>query len=455
MFKQIVFLKRNRIRKKSKLVKQVLLLSFDFTSLFYTLLVIGYFVIAIVMEGNIRNNIQDKIISIEAYTVEQFWVILTAIPIIYIIRSFNQPGVIFSTAEYTLTFLPNTLQQVWRVVAIERWIKSGITYLIGGIIIYILSPTSASIVLLYIFILIGLNVLMTLPEWKLFQQHLWLKIVVLISLILINLVNLYLKSSFLSILFIAILFLINVLLLPRTFQQIDWKKVTAASDFKIWNMVMISYVTKIKYRKERQYSIWQRLSFWKKPFLYKKSVGYNRLWHLYFEKNIGVCLKLIGALFLLLFLILFIKEELFFLAIAFTIHSSSTVAASLFNDRLRTDLVQMLPWDLTLFKQTILKWIYSTSALLLLPIIMFIFRDLSVWTLIHVLAMIFSFLFLMPIKIEKVFKKFDNKASDFKWTEIFCYILILLIIISNIYLEFLIGVCLMMGIIPILKKAEK
>ncbi len=455
MIKQIIFLKRNRLRKKSKIYQQVLLLSFDVTSLFYILLVIGYFFTAILLEGNIRNNLHDKMITIEAYTVEQFWVILTAIPIVYIIRAFRQPGVLFSTAEYMLTCLPHTVQQVWRITVLERWIKSGTTYLIGGGIIYLLSPTSSTIVLFYILILFGLNVLMTVPEWKLFQQHVLLKIGVLIGIFLINLLHVFVKSSLLGIVFIFLLFLINLFLYPKIFKQINWKKVTASSDFKVWNMVAISYVTKIKFKKQRQYSVWQRLSFWKKPFPYQKVAGYNRLWHLYFEKNISICLKLIGALLIFMTLFVFVKNELFILTVAISVHSFTTVSTSLFNDRLRTDLVQILPWDLELFKRTFLKWAYGASVVLLLPLLIYTCRDFSVWTIIQVVGLIFSFIFLLTIKVEKGFKKLDSNAPSFVWTETLCYFLMLFIIFSNLYTQLVVVGCLLIGIIPFLKKSAK
>src|SRR5690625_3031177 len=181
MIKQLLFIKRSRLRKKSKLYKQVVLLSFDFTSLLYLLLVIGYFVTVIILEGNIINLFNEKMIQIEAFTVERFWIILTAIPIVYIIRSFQQPGVIFSTAEYTLTILPHTAQEVWSAVSFERWAKSLCTYIVGGGIIYMLSPTSLPLIFLYVLVLQGLNVLMTVLEWKLFQQHIVIKIFILIG----------------------------------------------------------------------------------------------------------------------------------------------------------------------------------------------------------------------------------------------------------------------------------
>src|SRR5690625_924434 len=163
MIKQYIFLKRNRLRKKGKLYKQVLQLTFDITTFFYVLLLIGYIATAIAMEGNIKEQFQAKMIQFEAFTIERFWLIITVLPFMYLIRSFQQPGVIFSTAEYTLTILPHSKLQVFRVTVIERWLKALGMYLMIGFIIAIFSPTSMPLILTYILLLFGLNVLTTIP----------------------------------------------------------------------------------------------------------------------------------------------------------------------------------------------------------------------------------------------------------------------------------------------------
>lgn len=451
MIKQLLFIKRNRLRKKSKLYKQVILLSFDFTSLLYLLLVIGYFVTVIILEGNIINLFNEKMIQIEAFTVERFWIILTAIPIVYIIRSFQQPGVIFSTAEYTLTILPHTAQEVWSAVSFERWAKSLCTYIVGGGIIYMLSPTSLPLIFLYVLVLQGLNVLMTVLEWKLFQQHIVIKIFILIGFILINVVNILLGTYIIGIISIISLTILNIILFPRMFRNIDWKKVTAASDFKLWNMFIVSQATKIKYRKERQYSVWQRMSFWKQPFPYKKVAGYHRLWHLYFEKNIRTVLQLIGTLMALMFVFIFVRENLFLLAVAVSIHSFTTVATSMFNDRLQADIVQVLPWDLPIFKKTFMKWVLSASMIFLLPLIIYTVKEFSLWALVQLLVIIFTFIVLLHTKLEKSFVNWDNTLPKAGWIEALCYVLLLILIFSKSYPYLLIIACLIIGMIPFLK----
>src|SRR5690625_819292 len=183
MIKQLLFIKKNRLRKKSKLHKQMFMLSFDFTSLFYTLLVLGYIIVAISLEGNFKPFFDEKMMQLEAFTMEQFWLIIGVLIIFYLIRSFRDPGITFSSAEYLLTILPHSPTQVWRALALERWLKALGIFLFGGYILYVLSPTSLPLILLYVALLLGMNVMMTILQWKCFQLHTFLKVAILLGLL--------------------------------------------------------------------------------------------------------------------------------------------------------------------------------------------------------------------------------------------------------------------------------
>src|SRR5690625_1765372 len=159
----------------------------------------------------------------------------------------------------------------------------------------------------------------------------------------------------------------SCLVYRNLFNKMDWKRVTASCDYKLWNMIIISRASRTSFKKERQYSIWQRLSFWKKPFTYNNKAVYHRLWFIYFEKNIVVILQFFGAMLLLLLVFIFVKEYLFFIGLAFMIHAYSSVASTMYSDRLITGIVQVLPWDVAAYKRTFTKWVLFSGLILLLP----------------------------------------------------------------------------------------
>lgn len=455
MINSQLFLMKNRMRKKWIIYKRFSRLIFDFTSLFYMLLVAGYFIVAIVLEGNIMQTVQEVSIQVEAFTVESFWTIMTVIPFIYLIRGFQQPGVIFSTAEYLLTILPNRRLKVWFVAALFRWLKAFVFFLFGGLVLFMLSPTSGSLIVLYVAILLFMNMIMTVVEWNFFQMHVWKKLAVILVLIIINVISFYVPSSIIGISVISLLIVYNVTSIPTLFTKVDWKKVTAASDFQLWNMKIIQQATKIKYRKERQYSIWQRLPFWKRPFPYKKRVAYNRLWHLYIEKNSTVFLQMIGALLLLLIVLVFIKKSLFLFAIALTIHIYTSLAVSMFYDRLVTDIVEVLPWDLHTLKTVLSKWLMYISVIFLLPYFLYVYLNFSYWVIPQIIVIIFTFHFILRIKLDKVIATFDRTFKIKSWLEIVSFGLLIIITFSSLFPQILMIGCFIVIIIPIVMKLTK
>lgn len=455
MIKQILFIKRNRVRKKAILYKQLFLLTFDFTSLFYSLLVIGYFLFAIIVEGNVNEQLTEIMTRLETFSMGYFWKIATVIPVIYVVQSFKHPGIHFSTSEFLLTLLPHTTQQVWNVLVCERWLKAFVKYLFGGVILFLFSPISLSVIVLYIFLLFGVNVLMTIPQWKIFQMHIIYKITILIGIILFNMIVLFFQSPIISASLIVFIIIVNIIYYKQITTNIDWKKVTAASDYLLWNMTLISRATKVKFKKERQYSVWQRLSFWKKPFPYVKESAYHRLWHLYFEKNVSHILQLVFWLFVLLFVLIFIKNMLFLIALALTIHIFTTYSSTLFNNRLQVDIVQILPWDLLAFKRTFIKWIFGISVLFLIPLFVYIYIHFSIWGLVQILVVVVTFITMLHIKLQKSIEKWEKINTSYEVLSIFCYGLLLLLVFSDPYPYVLIVACFIMGIIPFFTKKNR
>lgn len=448
MIKTHLFLMKNRARKKWKLNKQVFHLTFDFTTLIYSLFIIGYMFIAIFLDGNMLKQIDELFIGVEAFSKDRFWFIVTAFPVFHLLRAYQQPGVLFTTAEYLLTSLPNPRAYVWLAVAIKRWIRALIIYLIAGTSLYLFSPTSFPLIVTYVCLMLFLNVLMTIPEWKFFQLHIWGKMGITLFFIILNILSFIIPSFWIGISFLTLLIIYNIRTAPKLFKGIDWNKVTAACDFKLWNMVIVSHASKVKFKKERQYSVWQRLSFWKKPFPYEKKAVYHRLWHLYIEKNISFVLQIVGALLLMLFVFVFIKDTLFLFAIALTIHIYTNLIVSMFRDRLVTDIVEALPWDLNVFKQTLLKWSVIPSLIFIFPYAIFAYYHLSFWLLPQFIIIMFTFRFLIIMKLEKVIQAFDDTQKLREWVEFLVYGLLLILIFSNMYPLLLILGCFIIGVIP-------
>src|SRR5690625_2682538 len=222
MFSMYLFLKKNRFRKKLHLNKMAFSLMFDWTSLFYTLLLVGYITIAIIIEWDFTNWSYNTTVFLDGIAVERIWSIMTVVPLAMLFRSFQFPGVLYSTAEYTLTVLPHKTSRIWLFVAMERWVKSLFMYTVIGIILFLFSPSSLSIIILYVFLLLFINVIMTLVEWKFFQLHIILKLIIFSLLIVLNILSIFFNSPIIFVSFFFFLFFATIIIYMNFFYKCNY-----------------------------------------------------------------------------------------------------------------------------------------------------------------------------------------------------------------------------------------
>src|SRR5699024_9152955 len=263
MIKLFFMLKRGRFQKKVTLYKRVWQMSFDVMILFYVFVFIGYIVWAVIHEGNIGERMSQFAFQLEAISITYFWMIITVIPIGLLLRTFTRPGIIISTAEYMATMLPFTKKQIWWMATFERWIKLAIILLFVGTGLLLLSPTTGFVIILYIGLLFGLNILMYVIEWRVFyfyiilmfiiiffviifyigllfginilmtviecrvfQLHIIWKFIIILLAISVNVISIMTSPPIIATAVLLCLIFINLLLLPRVDAKIDWKKVT-------------------------------------------------------------------------------------------------------------------------------------------------------------------------------------------------------------------------------------
>jgi len=449
------FLLKNRLHKKRKIYKQLLRLSLDVTVIIYTVIMVGYIVAAIIMEGTIWQRIDDIIVQLDAFLYERISILITVLPFIHLIRAYKQPGVIFSRAEYVLTILPHERRRVWLIVAMQRWLKAFVFYSFFGAIFYLLSPTMTLLYIAkYVFMFIGINMLMTIPEWKFFQLHIFKKMMITFGVIILNVCTIFLPSLWTVILIFCLLITYNLFASSRLFHHVDWMEVTSASDYKLWNMRIVSQATKIKFKKERQYSIWQRLNFWKKPFPFNKQAAYNRLWHVYIEKNVGVVLQVIGALIIMLLFLSFVNETIFLFGVALTIHIYTSLIASMLNDRFTTDIVEVLPWDIDAFKETLIGWALVPTIIFIIPFAVFAVNHFSFSFMLQMILIIVTFYLLLRLKTAKVKQLYDKQYEIAAWLDVVSYGFLVMIVLSHPF-PFVFIICfVVLGIISFFEKSK-
>src|SRR5699024_7664734 len=183
-----LFMKKNRLRKKGKIYKQAIGVMIDPVIAFYLLLFGGCVIVSFFGLGDFIKAYHDNFIFIEEQAASRFWLILTILPLRYMMQSFSNPGVIFSSSEYQLGMLPFAKEKIWLVTVIEKWLKQAFLYVVIGSIVVLVTPISSTLVFTYISLLLTMDIIMTIPQWKLFQIRVlpkigWICIVLIINVI--------------------------------------------------------------------------------------------------------------------------------------------------------------------------------------------------------------------------------------------------------------------------------
>lgn len=426
-------IQKNRMIRKIRIYKLALSVVVDKTTAIYLIVIGLYGLASFFMMNDFINDYYDSFLLWEELAQENFWRVITVLPVPYIIQSFNRPGVIYSSSEYQISILPYSRSKIWFLTALERWIKQFINLLVLGILVLIITPISPLLIAIYIVMVMLINMLMTIPQWKLFQTSAFVKIWWLIVMLIMNMVNFIHMSPILSILFLGLLICLNLVLKQTLFQRVNWSRVTEVCDFQIWTMWFISKVSKVEMKRQRKFSIFKNLLKRKKPFVYQHKSIYKRLWQVYLGKNFQLIFQIMGALFLLLFVFSFKSGLIFHIVLAVVIHIYTSVLRSVYIGRFEADIVQVLPWNLRNFKRSYFKWAIFGSFILLVPVSIFLGMNISIWLPLQLLFYSCTFLYLFHVRMNKAMTILEKKMSSYDLADSIGYLLLIGIGFSWIY----------------------
>lgn len=428
-----LFMRYKRFRKKLHLNMMGLKVLFDVTTAIYSLILVAYLVAAFFITNDEINEMHDSFIMIEAEMRKHFWFILTVLPFRYVMQSFQSPGIIFSTSEHKLSMLPFARIRVWLFACVVKWARNALIYFFLGGIVGVLTPISYSLIIDYIIILFGYDVLFTVPVWKLFHERLWIKFAVMGGMLFFSICTYLLESPIIGLLIPLVLIGIHIPLMPQLFKQINWGRVTEVSDFKIWNMPLISRATKTSFKRSKRYSIFRQSRRRRKPFQYTHQAIHRRLWMIYFGENITLIAQSIGSLLVLLTVLAFAGGFYFQIGVAIALYVYANVSASFFRDRFQSDILRALPWELTLYKQTFFKWVLFGGSFLLIPIVIFGIIHWSIWQPLNWVLYGCVFLSLYHIKIDKSITILARRLLSLEWSEGIGFLFLIVVIGSGFY----------------------
>lgn len=432
LLRAFLFIKKNRFRKKSNVNMAAIRLMVDLTIAIYLLVIVGYVIASLFIMGDFIGANQHLFELAEEQASLRYWVIAAIFPLRYIIQSFRWPGVIFSSSEFQLGILPYAKEKIWILCVIEKWIKLLCLYVIVGMLIATITPILGSVISAYILMFIVMDIIMTIPQWKLFQARFITKLTWICGIIIVNIMALLTSHSIVSLLMVLLIVVINLKLVRSTFHSIHWGKVMEVSDFKIWNMPIISAASGTKFKHQRKYSTFRNSAGQRNAFTYTAKSIHDRIWRIYFGKNMDLVLKTVGILLLMLVVVLIVADVAFPAAIAIAVYIYASIASILFSDRFRSDILEVLPWDTQSYKASFSKWIIYGMLPFLIPITIYLMLNASLWAPVQLIFYASTCLFFYQVKMGKTIALL-SKQSRLSGNTGYGYLFLILIALSGLY----------------------
>ncbi|MFC4560210.1 hypothetical protein ACFO3D_18805 [Virgibacillus kekensis] len=443
-----LFIRKARFHKKLKIYKQVAALVFDLTTAIYTVALLGYLGITMFVTGDIIQELEPYFSMVEKNASIGYSVLLSVLPIRYVFSSFRQPGLLFSTSEFQLGLLPFRRGKIWTFVLVEKMLRLLLTLGVIGTLLILVTPISGKLIISYLALFAIYELVMTVPQWKLYQQQFLIKAGWLL---------LFIVSCIAAALFgggpilLVILILAHIVLIPRLFRGVKWDKVTDISNYQIWNMMVVSAASKTKFKKKKSYSIFRNSARRKRDFTTTDAI-YHRLWQLYFNKNLGVIAQVIGAIMLMLVVFQFLEGWLYFVGMAIGIYIYSSLCANLFHNRFSMDVVEVLPWDLQRYKRIFFKWMTIGGGLVIIPVLVYFIINWNFWAPFQLLFVIAVLLYTYHVKMDKAVILLAKKPQFTQLREGLNVIFLALIVIS--YFQPVVSLAVIGVVMLLLKKPQ-
>ncbi|GAB3791211.1 hypothetical protein [Virgibacillus kimchii] len=432
VWKAYLFISKNRFRKKSKLIKTALELVIDKTTAVYLMLFFGYIFAALFIFGDIIEELTPYFNLLEAQAEAAFGILLTALPALYVFKAFSEPGIRFSSSEYQLSLLPYNRNKVWLIALMEKLVKYTVIHSIVFGVVAVVTPISAKIVFSLMAIFIAYEVIMSVPQWKLFQQKLWVKVILLLIVIGINMLGLAIGSPVTGLMLAGIIVLSHIFLMPRVFQRINWSRVTEVSDYHLWNMQVLRYASQTKMKRPKKFGVFQNSPGRKVPFRTNQAI-YHRMWKVYLFNNYELLFRLIGVLFIMLVVLPFIHAIALPIGIAIAVYAYSSVMSIFFMDRFQADILQAMPWDLIGFRRSFFTWTAAGGIILFIPAVIGMYVVADYWVFLYILLVVSVFLYSFFLKVNKSMVILAKKSKVFQVEEAIHILSIILVGFSGVY----------------------
>ncbi len=366
------WVRKERARKKRNLYKQAFSLNFDWTLAFYLAIYTGVMLL-IMFEW-----LQDFIPMFESWqttSASWLWLLPFAVLIRACSQSFFHPGICFTSSELKLSVLPHSRNRLFWLMVAERGLVHCTVAFTASSLIGIITPFSFLFLLKVAAIYTLFFWLSLLIHWKMYSVSRWKKLLTMLLIFAVVGFSRYLilmagwSGLVMGFALCIVMVGVNFYLLPRVLHHVDWAKVVGANDARVWNIRLISQVTRIEIKPPKRYGILQtylRSRRAKQRFTNIYSL-YHRLWRNHLQSQF----KYIGTTIVTCIVILTVLpgqvEWMLLVTTPIALFIYIEVAASLFEEQFHQELIlRILPIEAKGWRATYFKWAVTGVILLVL-----------------------------------------------------------------------------------------
>ncbi|WP_173918272.1 hypothetical protein [Halobacillus sp. Marseille-Q1614] len=351
-----------RFKKKFKLYKQAFLVTLDWTILIYMLIFSAAFLF---MLADWLKQFMPLVESWQMNVEQWLWILPSALLVKAVLQSFLHSGLAFTTSELKLSMLPHTRKDLLWQMALERggWQLLGMFGL--AFTVAVLTPFTFPFAFRLAAIYCLFFTLTIVIQWKLYSVSKWKKLMWMIFVIAsvagIRGLTGYFEwnQSFAGLSLGLILLGVNVCLLPYLLHQVDWGRVVEVNDARVWNIRLVSQMTKVEIKPPKRYGIVQTYFRRKRARQRFNQVSqlYHRLWRHYFLQNFGYVWKTMGVCILVLGILPYQASWIIYIAAPIALFVYVEVAASLYIDQFNAQpLLAVIPIEEEGWQESFFHW---------------------------------------------------------------------------------------------------
>lgn len=378
---------KNRSKKKRYLYKLAFGVALDKTTLTY----LAFFaVLGLMGAHDTLKQMHPFFIFAEQVVRENYSSLLILAVLRPLSLSFTRPGVRFSSAEMLLSLLPYERKKLWLYNAYDRNKRYALFLIAIGLFVFLITPFSGWFIMMVVASLVVTEMLMTIPQWVIYQLPWYIKILIIQSMGLLGMVTFFFLAfveyqAYLSVGMLLLLFLLNKTLTKYIFHRVNWQEVVKTNDRLIWNIFFIAKMSQIETKPPKRKGMYhhfvrnQRL---KRPFSQDKPQAiYNRLYFLLFAEHKEQVIKGYAGMLVILVVLSWQNIMLLGISIALTTSLYGQLSVSFFQQVFVDNLIYSLPWQIESWKNNFLRWIYFGSLPLIITTtaLLFFFTDQWIW----------------------------------------------------------------------------